>query len=42
VTVNGTLPLVRETEAPTPNPEVKEIVARAARAEAQSPVGAKT
>ena len=42
VTVSGTLPLVRETEAPAPNPEVKEMIARAARAEAQTPVGAKS
>jgi hypothetical protein len=40
VTVGGQLPLVRETEA-TPNKEVREMVARAARAEAQTPVGAK-
>ena len=40
----GALPLVRETEAPTPNPEVKEMIARAARAEAATatPVGAKS
>ena len=41
VTVTGTLPTVRETEAPTPNPEVKEMIAKAARAEAQTPVGAR-
>ena len=34
VTVGGTLPTLRETEAPTPNPEVKELIAQAARAEA--------
>ena len=39
VTVGGQLPLVRETES-APNPEVREMVARAARAEAQA-VGAK-
>ena len=39
VTVGGQLPLVRETES-APNQEVREMVARAARAEAQ-PVGAK-
>jgi Xaa-Pro aminopeptidase len=33
VTVNGTLPIVRETEAP-PNPQVVEMIAAAARAEA--------
>jgi Xaa-Pro aminopeptidase len=33
VTVNGTLPLVRETEAP-PNKEVRELIARSAQAEA--------
>ncbi len=38
VTVNGTLPLVRENESPTPNAEVKALVAAAARAEA--PAGA--
>src|SRR5687767_13010755 len=40
VTVTGTLPTVRETEAPTPNPEVKELIAAAARAEAGA--GART
>ncbi len=39
ITVNGTLPTMREIEAPTPNPEVKELIAKAARAEA-GPVGA--
>ena len=39
VTVGGTLPIVRETESPAPNPEVKEMIAKAARAEA-GPVGA--
>jgi Xaa-Pro aminopeptidase len=33
VTVNGTLPIVRETEAP-PNPQVVEMIAAAARADA--------
>jgi Xaa-Pro aminopeptidase len=33
VTVNGTLPIVRETEAP-PNPQVVEMIAAAARTEA--------
>src|SRR6188472_66295 len=40
VTVGGQLPLVREVEAP-PNAQVAEMVAAAARAEAQTPVGAK-
>jgi Xaa-Pro aminopeptidase len=40
VTVSGTLPIVRETEAP-PNPQVVEMIAAAARAEAtQEKVGA--
>jgi Xaa-Pro aminopeptidase len=38
VTVNGTLPTLRETEAPTPNPQVVQMIAAAARAEAK-PVG---
>ena len=42
VTVNGTLPVVRETEAP-PNPQVVEMIAAAARAEAtQEKVGARS
>ena len=42
VTVNGTLPIVRETEAP-PNPQVVEMIAAAARAEAtQEKVGARS
>jgi hypothetical protein len=34
VTVGGTLPTLRETEAPTPNPEVVEMIKAGARAEA--------
>ena len=36
VTVGGTLPTVRETEAP-PNPEVVKMIAAAAQAEAVKP-----
>jgi Xaa-Pro aminopeptidase len=39
VTVSGTLPTLRETEAP-PNPQVVEMIAAAARAEATDKVGA--
>ena len=37
VTVDGNLPTLRETEAPRPNPQVVEMIAAAARAEAQKP-----
>jgi hypothetical protein len=35
VTVDGTLPTLREVEAPRPNPQVVEMIAAAARAEAK-------
>ena len=37
VTVDGNLPTLREVEAPRPNPQVVEMIAAAARAEAQKP-----
>ena len=37
VTVDGNLPTVREVEAPRPNPQVVEMIAAGARAEAQKP-----